>query len=66
VTPVDTVAAGDTFCGVLAAALADGVDNLTSMQRACAAASLAIQRAGAQASIPTRDDTLAQTRAVYG
>jgi len=66
VTPVDTVAAGDTFCGVLAAALADGVDNLSAMQRACAAASLAIQRAGAQASIPTRDDTLAQTRAVYG
>ncbi|MDQ6897103.1 MAG: ribokinase [Actinomycetota bacterium] len=66
VTPVDTVGAGDTFCGVFAAALADGVDNLTSVQRACAAASLAIQGAGAQASIPTRDDTLAQTRAVYG
>ena len=65
VTATDTVAAGDTFCGVFAAALADGVDRLEAMQRACAAASLAIQRPGAQTSIPTLDETLAQTREVY-
>lgn len=66
ITPVDTVAAGDTFCGVYAAALAEGVDDRAAIQRACAAASLAIQRPGAQSSVPTVAETLAQTRAVYG
>ncbi|MEP6630419.1 MAG: ribokinase [Lapillicoccus sp.] len=66
VTPVDTVAAGDTFCGVYAAALAEGLDERPAIERACAAASLAIQRPGAQTSIPNRADTLAQAAAVYG
>lgn len=66
VTPVDTVAAGDTFCGVYAAAVAEGIDDRRAIERACAAASLAIQRKGAQASVPTRSETLAQARVVYG
>jgi len=56
VTPTDTTAAGDTFCGVLAAALADGGDLPDALARAAAAAALATTRAGAQASIPTRDE----------
>jgi ribokinase len=66
VTPVDTVAAGDTFCGVYAAALADGLPGRLALERACAAASLAVQRPGAQSSIPTVEETRDQAAAVYG
>ena len=61
----DTVAAGDTFCGVYTAALARGIDERASLERACAAASLAVQRPGAQASIPAAEQVEAQFRAVY-
>jgi len=66
VAATDTVAAGDTFCGVFAAALAAGLDERVSLERACAAASLAVQRTGAQASVPTTDEVDAQARADYG
>jgi ribokinase len=66
VTATDTVAAGDTFCGVYAASLAQGHDERTCLERACAAASLAVQRAGAQASVPTAPEVDRQARAVYG
>ena len=66
VTATDTVAAGDTFCGVFAAGLAEGLDERIGLERACAAASLAVQRAGAQASIPTVAEVDSQARAVYG
>jgi len=66
VTAVDTVAAGDTFCGVYAAYLADGADDLTAIRRASAAASLAVQRTGAQTSVSTAAETLRQAGAVYG
>jgi ribokinase len=65
-TPVDTVAAGDTFCGVYAAAVATGLDDRSAIQRACAAASLAIRRSGAQSSIPTVEETVRHAEAVYG
>lgn len=55
--PVDTTGAGDTFCGVLAAALAAGLSMRQAMQRAGAAASLAVERTGAVPSIPYRADT---------
>ncbi|WP_277925072.1 ribokinase [Sphingomonas sp. BAUL-RG-20F-R05-02] len=54
VTPIDTTAAGDTFCGTLAAGLAEGRDLPSALAGAAAAAALATTRAGAQASIPTR------------
>jgi ribokinase len=57
VDAVDTTAAGDTFVGYLAAALASGERSLSA---ACAhaanAASLAVTRRGASPSIPSRSD----------
>ena len=52
VEPVDTTAAGDTFCGSLVAALSQGADLQQAMREACAAGALACTRLGAQASIP--------------
>ena len=52
VTPVDTVGAGDTFCGYLAAGLDGGLPLETAMRRAAVAASLACTRPGAQPAIP--------------
>ena len=54
VMPVDTTAAGDTFCGALAAGLAGGHGLSDAMGRAAAAAALTTTRAGAQAAIPSR------------
>ncbi len=51
---VDTTGAGDCFCGVLAASLADGARLAQAMARANLAASLSVARAGASASMPTR------------
>ncbi|GIL26383.1 ribokinase [Actinocatenispora comari] len=53
VTAVDTTAAGDTFVGVLAAALAAGAAMPEAMRRASAAAALSVQQPGASDSAPT-------------
>lgn len=53
VQAVDTTGAGDTFCGVFAAALAAQATMETALRRASAAAALACTQAGAQSSIPT-------------
>lgn len=55
VAAVDTTGAGDTFCGVLVAALNQGNAINLAMQRASAAAALACTGHGAQSSIPTAD-----------
>lgn len=55
VVPVDTTGAGDTFCGVLVAALSEGNGLAAALRRACAAAALACTQSGAQSSIPGRD-----------
>ncbi|CAG1014830.1 ribokinase [Rhizobiaceae bacterium] len=59
VTPVDTVGAGDTFCGYLAAGLAEGLSLPEAMRRAAAAGSLACLKPGAQPSIPLEADVAA-------
>jgi ribokinase len=53
VTPVDTTGAGDTFCGVLVAALGRGDALASALRQASAAGALACTNAGAQSSIPT-------------
>ena len=51
---VDTTAAGDTFNGFLAVALAENKDLLDAVRFANAAAALSTRKIGAQPSIPTR------------
>nr|MBA3446924.1 ribokinase [Pseudaminobacter sp.] len=52
ITPVDTVGAGDTFCGYLAAGVSTGLALEEALRRAAAAGSLACLKPGAQPSIP--------------
>jgi ribokinase len=56
VTPVDTVGAGDTFCGYLAASLDAGLGLEQAMRRAAVAGSLACLNPGAQPAIPVAKD----------
>jgi len=51
---VDTTGAGDCFCGVLAAKLAEGAALGEAMVWANAAASLSVERHGAMPAMPTR------------
>ena len=53
VTVVDTVGAGDTLNGALAAGLAAGLPLLAAARQAVTAASLAVTRAGAREGMPT-------------
>jgi ribokinase len=53
VVAVDTVGAGDTLNGALAAGLASGMELEAAARRAVAAASLAVTRAGAREGMPT-------------
>ncbi|HSO44896.1 MAG TPA: ribokinase [Rhodoferax sp.] len=53
ISPVDTTAAGDTFCGALVAHLGRGEALVQAMRTASAAAALACTASGAQSSIPT-------------
>ena len=50
VKPVDTTAAGDTFNGALAVALAEGMPLADAVRFANAAAAISVTRMGAQAS----------------
>lgn len=53
---VDVTAAGDAFCGALAAGLADGLPMHTALLRANAAGALTATRMGAIAALPTADE----------
>ena len=55
VSPVDTTAAGDAFCGALAVAISEGVDLDSAIRFACAAGALSVQSIGATPSLPTRE-----------
>ena len=52
IEPIDTTAAGDTFCGALVAAMSQGLALSAALKNACAASALACTRLGAQSSIP--------------
>ncbi|MFO8006314.1 MAG: ribokinase [Candidatus Brocadiia bacterium] len=56
VQAVDTVAAGDCFCGVLAVGLGEGMPLRRAAAMATCAAAISVQRAGAQPSLPTREE----------
>lgn len=56
ITPVDTVGAGDTFCGYLGAALSSGLPLASALERAAAAGSLSCLKPGAQPAIPRARD----------
>lgn len=51
---VDTTGAGDTFCGAIAVALADGRTPAEALKFASASAALAVTKPGAQPSLPNR------------
>lgn len=54
VEPVDTTAAGDAFCGAMAARLAEGAPLEKAIAFASAAGALAVTRPGATSSLPSR------------
>lgn len=66
VIAIDTTAAGDTFCGALCVALAEGADIREAALFGNLAASITVTREGAQQAIPTRAEVeeLAQERGV--
>jgi len=59
VKAVDTTAAGDTFVGGFAAALASGKNEVEAIRFGQVAAALSVTRAGAQPSIPTLQEVQA-------
>lgn len=59
ISPVDTVGAGDTFCGYFTAALDQGLAFDAALKRAAIAGSLACLKPGAQPSIPGVDELTA-------
>ncbi|WP_031356806.1 ribokinase [Caballeronia sordidicola] len=56
---IDTVGAGDAFCGALLAALAQGIAMTSALQRAQTAAAFAVARKGTQAAFPSRAELFA-------
>ena len=56
VTPTDTTAAGDAFCGALADALVGGADLVEAARWAVRVGAAATLRPGAQPSLPTRPE----------
>ena len=59
VTPLDTTAAGDAFCGSFAVAIAEGADAFSAARFAAAAGALATTRVGAVPSLPHRGEIAA-------
>lgn len=64
VVAVDTVGAGDVFCGTLVCARVRGASWRDALRAAAAAASICVSRAGVQASFPTRSEMEAVMREI--
>jgi ribokinase len=58
VDAVDTTAAGDTFCGALAAQLGKGTDLVEAVRFATASSAICVTRMGAQPSIPSEAEVI--------
>ncbi len=56
VKPVDTTAAGDTYCGAMGVALLEGANWSEAARFATAASALSVMKVGAQPSIPHRPE----------
>jgi ribokinase len=56
IEPIDTTAAGDTFNGALAVAMADGLPIADAVRFANAAGAISVTRMGAQPSVPSREE----------
>ncbi len=59
VTAVDATGAGDAFVGAITVAKLEGMPDAAALRFACAAGALAVTRAGAQPSLPTREEVFA-------
>lgn len=66
VKAVDTTGAGDAFNGAFTVALAEQLPISTALRFATCCASLSVTRAGAAASVPLREETLALMEETYG
>ena len=60
IRPIDTVGAGDTFCGYLAQGLDAGMEFSAAVRRAAVAGALACLKPGAQPSIPLASEVEAR------
>jgi ribokinase len=56
VQAIDTTAAGDAFCGAMAAAYAEGETLANAVKFGCAAGALATTKMGAEPSLPTKEE----------
>lgn len=56
ITAVDATGAGDAFVGAITVALLEGMEPQAALRFACAAGAATATRAGAQPSLPTRDE----------
>lgn len=56
VEPIDTTGAGDCFCGVFAASIAQGRATHQAIERAIAAAAIAVTRKGAARALPVASE----------
>ncbi len=65
VRAVDTVGAGDAFCGALAVAVGAGIEPERAVRAACAVAATAVTVRGAQAAMPDAEAVLAATGLVW-
>ncbi|MDR1503822.1 MAG: PfkB family carbohydrate kinase, partial [Prevotella sp.] len=54
VQPIDTTAAGDTFCGAISVAISEGKELPEAIKFANKCAAISVTKMGAQASIPYR------------